>query len=48
VENQAAVVQSLTSTSITAVVPANSAQTAAVSVVNPDGQSSNTLIYTYQ
>jgi len=48
VANQSAVVQSLTSTSITAVVPANSAQTAAVSVVNPDGQSSNTLIYTYQ
>jgi hypothetical protein len=48
VANQSAVVQSLTSTSITAVVPANSAQTATVSVVNPDGQSSNTLIYTYQ
>jgi hypothetical protein len=48
VANQAAVVQSFTSTSITAVVPANSAQTAAVSVVNPDGQSSNTLIFTYQ
>jgi hypothetical protein len=48
VANQAAVVQSLTSTSITAVVPANSARTAALSVVNPDGQSSNTLIYTYR
>jgi hypothetical protein len=48
VANQSAVVQSLTSTSIVAVVPANSAGTAAVAVVNPDGQSSNTLIFTYQ
>jgi hypothetical protein len=48
VGNQPAVVQSLTSTSIVAVVPANSAGTAAVAVVNPDGQSSNTLIFTYQ
>jgi hypothetical protein len=45
---QAAVVQSLTSTSIVAVVPANSAGTAGVAVVNPDGQSSNTLIFTYE
>jgi len=50
VGTQAAVVQSLTSTSISAVVPANSAGTAAVTVVNPDpnSQSSNTLIFTYQ
>jgi phosphatidylserine/phosphatidylglycerophosphate/cardiolipin synthase-like enzyme len=48
VGGQQAVVQSLTSTSITAVVPANSAGTSAVAVVNPDGQSSNTLIFTYQ
>jgi hypothetical protein len=43
-----AVVQNLTSTSITAVVPANSAGTSPISVVNPDGQSSNTLIFTYE
>lgn len=48
VGGQQAVVQSLTSTSITAVVPANAAGTSAVAVVNPDGQSSNTLIFTYQ
>jgi phosphatidylserine/phosphatidylglycerophosphate/cardiolipin synthase-like enzyme len=48
VGGQQAVVQSLTSTSITAVVPANGAGTSAVVVVNPDGQSSNTLIFTYQ
>jgi hypothetical protein len=45
---QQAVVQSLTSTSITAVVPANTAGTSPLVVVNPDGQSSNTLIFTYQ
>jgi phosphatidylserine/phosphatidylglycerophosphate/cardiolipin synthase-like enzyme len=48
VGGQQAVVQSLTSTSITAVVPANAAGTSPVAVVNPDGQSSNTLIFTYQ
>jgi hypothetical protein len=48
VSNQPAVVQNLTSSSITAVVPANSAQTAPVSVINPDGQGSNTLIFIYQ
>jgi hypothetical protein len=52
VGGQQAVVQSLTSTSITAVVPANAAGTSPVMVVNPDqgqgSQSSNTLIFTYQ
>jgi hypothetical protein len=48
VAGQQAVVQSLTSTSITAVVPANPAGTSPVVVENPNGQSSNTLIYTYQ
>jgi phosphatidylserine/phosphatidylglycerophosphate/cardiolipin synthase-like enzyme len=48
VGNQSAVVQSITSTTMTAVVPANSSGTSAVVVVNPDGQSSNTLIFTYQ
>lgn len=48
VGGQQAVVQTLTSTSITAVVPANAAGTSPVAVVNPDGQSSNTLIFTYQ
>jgi hypothetical protein len=48
VGGQQAVVQSLTSTSITAVVPASAAGTSPVAVVNPDGQSSNTLIFTYQ
>jgi hypothetical protein len=48
VRGQQAVVQSLTSTTITAVVPANAAGTSPVAVVNPDGQSSNTLIFTYQ
>jgi hypothetical protein len=43
-----AVVQNLTSTSITAVMPASSAGTSAVEVVNPNGQSSNTLIFTYE
>jgi phosphatidylserine/phosphatidylglycerophosphate/cardiolipin synthase-like enzyme len=43
-----AVVQNLTSTSITAVVPANAAGTSPVEVVNPNGQSSNTLIFTYE
>lgn len=48
VGGQEAVVQSLTSTSITAVVPANAPGTSPLAVVNPDGQSSNTLIFTYQ
>lgn len=43
-----AVVQNLTSTSITAVVPANRAGASPVEVVNPNGQSSNTLIFTYE
>ena len=45
---QQAAVQNLTSTSITAMVPANAAGTSPLTVVNPDGQSSNTLIFTYQ
>jgi hypothetical protein len=45
---QAAVVNPITSTSITAVMPSSTAGTAAVAVVNPDGQKSNTLIFTYQ
>ena len=48
VGGQQAVVQNLTSTSITAVMPANAAGVSPVTVVNPDGQSSNTLIFTYQ
>jgi hypothetical protein len=48
VGGQQAVVQSLNSTSITAVVPANAAGTSPVTVVNPNGQSSNTLIFTFQ
>jgi phosphatidylserine/phosphatidylglycerophosphate/cardiolipin synthase-like enzyme len=48
VNNQSAVVQSTTSTNITAITPANSSGTTAVVVVNPDGTSSNTLIFTYQ
>jgi hypothetical protein len=45
---QATIVNPTTSTSITAVAPANTAGTAAVTVVNPNGQKSNTLIFTYQ
>jgi phosphatidylserine/phosphatidylglycerophosphate/cardiolipin synthase-like enzyme len=48
VGGQQAVVQTITNSSITAITPANSSGTAAVAVVNPDGQSSNTLIFTYQ
>jgi phosphatidylserine/phosphatidylglycerophosphate/cardiolipin synthase-like enzyme len=48
VGGQPAVVQTLTSTRMTAVVPANTAGTSPVMIVNPDGQSSNTLIFTYQ
>jgi hypothetical protein len=48
VEGQAATILTVTSTVITAQTPSNTAGTAPVVVVNPDGQSSNTLIYTYQ
>ena len=44
---QATVVNPISSTSITAVMPANAAGTAAVSVVNPNEVQSNTLIFTY-
>jgi len=44
---EATIVNPTTSTSITAVVPANTAGTAPVSVVNPNEQTSNTLIFTY-
>jgi hypothetical protein len=44
----ASIVNPTSSTSITAVAPANAAgTTAAVTVTNPDGQKSNTLILTY-
>jgi phosphatidylserine/phosphatidylglycerophosphate/cardiolipin synthase-like enzyme len=46
---QASIVNPTSSTSITAVAPANTAgTTAAVTVMNPDKQQSNTLIFTYQ
>lgn len=45
---QATITNTTGSTSITATTPANSAGTSAVTVVNPDGQSSNSLIFTYQ
>jgi PLD-like domain/IPT/TIG domain len=45
---QASIVSPTSSTSITAVAPANTAGTATVTVLNPDGQKSNTLIFTYQ
>jgi hypothetical protein len=48
VGGQEAVVHSLNINTITAVVPANAAGTSPVVVQNPDGQSSNTLIFTYQ
>jgi hypothetical protein len=48
VGGQAAVIQSATTTKITAVTPANASGTSPVVVVNPDGQSSGTLIFTYQ
>lgn len=48
VGNQQATILNTGSTSITAVTPASTAGTSAVKVVNPDGQSSNTLIFTYQ
>jgi hypothetical protein len=45
---EATIVNPTTSTSITAVAPANTAGTALVTVVNPNEQKSNTLIFTYQ
>jgi hypothetical protein len=48
VGNQTATILTATSTMITAQTPSNTAGTAPVVVVNPDGQSSNKLIYTYQ
>jgi phosphatidylserine/phosphatidylglycerophosphate/cardiolipin synthase-like enzyme len=48
VGGQQAVIQSLNSTTITAVVPANTAGTSPVTVVNPNGEISNTLIFTYE
>lgn len=44
----ASIVSTSGTTSITAVTPAGTAGTSPVMVVNPDGQSSNTLIFTYQ
>jgi len=46
--NQTATILTATSTVITAQTPSNTAGTTPVVVVNPDGQSSNKLIYTYQ
>jgi hypothetical protein len=47
--NQSVTPTSTTASSITFVTPANtSGTTAAVTVVNPDGQNSNALIFTYQ
>jgi hypothetical protein len=48
VGNQTATVLTATSTVITAQTPSNTAGTTPITVINPDGQSSNTLIYTYQ
>jgi hypothetical protein len=49
VGNQPATVVASSGTSITALTPANSSGTTApVTVVNPDGEASNTLIYIYQ
>jgi len=48
VGNQTAAILTATSTVITVQTPSSVAGTAPVVVVNPDGQSSNTLIYTYQ
>lgn len=45
---QAIIVNPTTGSSINAVTPANTAGTAAIRVINPDGQSSNSLIFTYQ
>lgn len=46
--NQTATILTSTSTVITAQTPSNTAGTTPITVINPDGQSSNTLIYTYQ
>jgi hypothetical protein len=48
VGNQTATILTATSTVITAQTPSNPAETAPVVVINPDGQSSNKLIYIYQ
>jgi hypothetical protein len=48
VGNQTATILTASSTVITAQTPSNTAQTAPVVVVNPDGQSSNKLIYIYE
>ena len=48
VGNQTATIVTATSTVITAQTPSNIAGTTPVVVTNPDGQSSNKLIYTYQ
>jgi hypothetical protein len=46
--SQTATILTATSTVITAQTPSNTAGTTPVVVVNPDGQSSNKLIFTYQ
>jgi hypothetical protein len=46
--NETATILTATSTVITAQTPSNAGGTMPVVVVNPDGQSSNKLIYTYQ
>ena len=48
VNSEPATIVSSGSSSITVTAPANTAGTSAVTVVNPDGQKSNTLIFTYQ
>jgi hypothetical protein len=48
VGNQPATILGASVGSISAITPASTAGTSAVAVVNPDGQSSNTLIFTYQ
>jgi len=47
VGNQTVQPTTTSSNSISAITPAGTAGTAAVAVVNPDGQNSNTLIFTY-
>jgi len=44
---QATVLNTSGTTSLTAITPANTAGTATVTVVNLDGQGSNTLVFTY-
>jgi uncharacterized protein (TIGR03437 family) len=46
--NQTATILSVTPTTITAQTPSNVAGTTPVVVVNPDGQSSNKFIYSYE